>query len=88
MPQPITKQLCYKAHAKHCTNCNKKTCKYWLSHPNSQNCVLIEAAKGPHTLQEIGDIYDLTRMRICQIEKVVREKIKKLFSDQSSFDVY
>ena len=29
------------------------------------------------TLQEIGDVLGLTRMRICQIEKAILEKIRK-----------
>jgi len=29
------------------------------------------------TLQEIGDVLGLTRMRICQIEKSILEKIRK-----------
>jgi len=29
------------------------------------------------TLQEIGDVLGLTRMRICQIEKTILEKIRK-----------
>jgi len=28
------------------------------------------------SLQEIGDVLGLTRMRICQLEKVILEKIK------------
>lgn len=27
------------------------------------------------TLQEIGEIFDVTRMRICQIEKTVLQKL-------------
>jgi len=40
------------------------------------NCVLIAAKEGPKTLQEIGEIFDLTRMRICQIEKNILGKLK------------
>lgn len=37
----------------------------------SLNCSIVGAAQGEHTLQEIGDIFDVTRMRICQIEKTI-----------------
>jgi len=33
------------------------------------------------SLQEIGDIMGVTRMRICQIEKRVAKKIKGLMGD-------
>ena len=36
---------------------------------------MIAADKGPMTLQEIGDIFGVTRMRICQIEKSVLKKL-------------
>tara|TARA_Y100001970_G_C14050872_1_gene758859 strand:+ start:233 stop:367 length:135 start_codon:yes stop_codon:yes gene_type:complete len=38
---------------------------------------LLAAKEGPRTLQQIGDLHGLTRMRICQIEKIAIEKIKK-----------
>jgi DNA-directed RNA polymerase sigma subunit (sigma70/sigma32) len=37
----------------------------------SLNCAVVGAAQGEHTLQEIGDIFNVTRMRICQIEKTI-----------------
>ena len=43
----------------------------------SLNCSVIGAAQGEHTLQEIGDIFDVTRMRICQIEKDIIGKLAK-----------
>lgn len=64
-----------------CTNanksCMKRSCKYWIKDKKYLNCVNIAAKSGPKTLQEIGDIYDLTRMRICQIEKLAIKKIKR-----------
>jgi len=41
----------------------------WIDNYDSQNCTLIAAKQGPRTLQQIGDIFNITRMRICQIEK-------------------
>lgn len=41
------------------------------------NCAIIAAGGGKMTLHEIGKIFGLTRMRICQIEKRALEKIKQ-----------
>jgi hypothetical protein len=73
---PISGATCFSTHAKFAVECNKKVCPNWIQHKDCQNCVLIAAQDGPHTLQEIGKIYNLTRMRICQIEKTIRDKIK------------
>ena len=45
--------------------------------PEYANCVLI-AADQKHTLQDIGDVYGVTRMRICQIEKRALAKLDDL----------
>ena len=68
---------CFSMLSKHDVDCQRKSCSQWISHPDGHNCVMITANDGPHTLQEIGKIYGLTRMRICQIEKNIYEKIKK-----------
>ena len=44
------------------------------------NCTLIAAKKGPLTLQQIGDIFGVTRMRICQLEKRILKKIESILS--------
>jgi hypothetical protein len=69
---------CYEAHKQHSVDCQRKSCQHWISHSKGHNCVLIAAQDGIHTLQEIGQIYGLTRMRICQIEKGIYEKIRKI----------
>ena len=52
--------------------------------PNKEDAII--ESKDPNTtkksmreatLQEIGDVLGLTRMRICQIEKAILEKIRK-----------
>ena len=66
---------CFSVHAKYDIDCERKSCDQWISCPQEHNCVLIAAQKGTHTLQEIGEIYNLTRMRICQIEKSIYKKL-------------
>lgn len=74
LDQPSNK--CFDIHAKYSVACQKNDCKHSINDVNNQNCVIIAAQKGPHTLQNIGKIYGLTRMRICQIEKNIIEKLK------------
>lgn len=68
---------CFKILSETNTNCHRKKCNSWIENEKSHNCVNILAKNGPYTLQEIGDFYGLTRMRICQIEKDIFEKIKQ-----------
>lgn len=37
--------------------------------------VISESQDGELTLQQIGDIFDITRMRVCQIEKASLKKL-------------
>ena len=72
---------CFKYNQSKSKECNKKKCRYWINSKNYQNCCLI-ASNLNHdnnekfTLQDIGDIFKVTRMRICQIEKIAIRKIK------------
>ncbi len=69
---------CFSVLAKQGVDCQRKRCQHWISHEEGHNCVMITAQIGPHTLQQIGKIYGLTRMRICQIEKSIYEKIRNV----------
>lgn len=68
---------CFEAFSKYDVECNKKDCKYWIKHCKDLNCTLLAAKKSPKTLDEIAGIFDLTKMRICQIEHAAISKMKK-----------
>lgn len=68
--------LCYEKNARTCSPCERKECRYWISHQSAVNCTLVAASKGPMTLQEIGEIIGVTRMRVCQLEKKIINEIK------------
>ena len=72
-----TKKICYELCKQMGTKCKKTECRYSIKMPKYANCVLI-AADQKHTLQDIGDVYGVTRMRICQIEKRALAKLDDL----------
>lgn len=72
----VIQTTCYETIEKYESTCQRQSCKQWINHPMGKNCVLITTKKGPLTLREIGKIYGLTRMRICQIEKNIYQKIR------------
>lgn len=78
---------CFKAHSDAGVKCEKTDCRYWqkMKEKKHQNCVILAAEDGPMTLQEVGDIFSVTRMRICQIEKLAKRFLKssspKILSD-------
>ena len=68
---------CFKVLEENKTSCARKKCNLWIDAAQGYNCINILAKQGPYTLQEIGDFYGLTRMRICQIEKDIYTKLKE-----------
>ena len=75
----VKNKTCYNTHREFKSSCKKSSCKYWMNCKAKNNCVLIAAKDGSRTLQEIGDLFGLTRMRICQIEKSALGKLKQLY---------
>ena len=73
---------CFNYHKQNKEECENNNCRYWINHKESENCTLlaIKQKKRSFTLQEIGDIFNITRMRVCQIEKNAIKKIKNYFS--------
>ncbi len=69
---------CYQLHETNQVHCNNKACRMWINASDHQNCTLIASKRGPMSLQQIGDILGVTRMRICQIEKKVVEKLSSI----------
>jgi hypothetical protein len=72
-----TKTTCFQVHQENNVDCNKEKCNNWINCSRYNNCSIIAAKSGPKTLEEIGEIFNLTRMRICQIEKNVSKKLKE-----------
>lgn len=68
------------------SKCKQTTCRHFLDSEQHLNCSIIAADSGPMTLQEIGDFYGISRMRVCQIEKAILKKIKSAPGDLREFD--
>ena len=66
--------------------CPDKGCRYFLHSHDDLNCAIVAAQSGPKTLQEIGDYYGISRMRICQIEKTILGKLRKNSPPIVAFD--
>ena len=77
---PIENLTCFKACAQLNAACKNDECRYWkeMDNKSHHNCVILAAKDGPMTLQQVGDIFNVTRMRICQIEKIAKQYLKTL----------
>lgn len=59
--------------------CKNTTCRHAIDNDAYMNCSLLAVKMGQaQTLAEIGKVFDLTRMRICQIEKGAIKKIREV----------
>jgi len=72
---------CYEFNKNCQKKCERKNCRYWINKESSNNCCINlirenNEAKDKFTLQDIGDLFKVTRMRICQIEKIAIKKLK------------
>ena len=69
---------CFEMHESKKINCENKKCRQWINCKSHNNCTIIASKSGPMSLQEIGDIMGVTRMRICQMEKRIIQKISDI----------
>lgn len=76
----VSDTTCFAEHEKRNKPCKKQDCRHWMNSSQYVNCVIVASNDGPKTLQDIGDMFQLTRMRICQIERSARDTIKKIMS--------
>ena len=72
------KLSCFAAHKAKNKSCQNKKCKFWHDLNSHNDCILNKVNENKDlTLQEIGDLFNITRMRVCQIEKAALLKMKK-----------
>lgn len=62
-------------------NCKNTGCRQWIQSENNKNCTILASRSGQMSLQDIGDILGVTRMRICQIEKKAINKLNGLIEE-------
>jgi hypothetical protein len=80
MDKVLSNITCFNKHIKQNSTCANTGCRQWINCAGANNCAVIASRRGPKTLQEIGDLCGLTRMRICQIEKSALRKIRDYVS--------
>ena len=66
--------------------CKNFECRHNFESKENSNCSVLAANTGPMTLQEIGDFYKISRMRVCQIEKTILKKLKNQKNELADFD--
>lgn len=69
---------CFGMQEKYNIACQREKCQNWILKTSENNCAIISAKNGPATLHDIGSLFNLTRMRICQLEKKIFKKITNI----------
>jgi DNA-directed RNA polymerase sigma subunit (sigma70/sigma32) len=59
--------------------CDRKDCRMWIDYRDDLNCALITVynGKGPMTLEEVSKRFNLSIVRIKQIQDKALQKLKK-----------
>ena len=70
---------CFDYHKHKNIKCEKINCRYWINCKESQMCSInLCGKKESLTLEDVGKLFGVTRMRICQIEKNAINKLKSI----------
>ena len=68
---------CFDYHKNKNLECEKINCRYWINCKDSQMCCINLCKENKNlTLEDVGKIFGVTRMRICQIEKNAIKKLR------------
>ena len=72
---------CFAAHKNCKKSCVNTQCRYWYNLESSNNCIINKVNENKDmTLQEIGELFNITRKRVCQIEKNSLKKLNSLLT--------
>ena len=77
MNSTLDNKTCFNFCKENDISCKNTDCRYWHDIDLNHNCIINKANEKKHTLQEIGSLLNITRMRVCQIEKDILSKLKK-----------
>jgi DNA-directed RNA polymerase specialized sigma subunit len=71
------KTTCFSAHKSCQKSCINNKCRYWHEMDTHNNCIINMVNENEDlTLEKVGELFNVTRMRICQIEKNIIDKLK------------
>jgi len=76
----ISGMTCFGVQTKYEVCCQRKKCKHWFECKNSFNCILVASNEKSHTLQEISELTNTQKSKICSIKKNIIQKLKKTLS--------
>jgi len=56
------------------SKCKKSSCRYWLKNASNYSCVLLTAEQ-PFSMDEIAELFNISKTRIMQIENMATQKL-------------